>query len=190
MLFFVLMTVESEDDRSFLIDLYQQHYRLLVKEAGKLLHNHHDAEDVVQDFFAYVASHIKKFREIECCRMRYFLVMCIRRRSIDALRKRGTIKKHIIGSIDNEKYAFEYEDTDMNIENVALDRLEVSEMKKAFLKIPEKMQNILEYKYLLKMSDREIARVLGIRTNSVRQYLTRARRAVYQTYQENGYEKE
>ena len=34
MFLLLLQTIESEDDRSFVIDLYDQHYRRLLKEAN------------------------------------------------------------------------------------------------------------------------------------------------------------
>ncbi len=42
MFLLILQTIESEDDRSFVIDLYDQHYRRLLKEANAVLHNVHD----------------------------------------------------------------------------------------------------------------------------------------------------
>ena len=187
MLLLLLQTIESEDDRAFLIGLYNQHYQLLLKEANGIVHNRHDAEDVVQDFFTYAISHIEKFREVECCN---FLVMCIRRKSIDALRRRQTKQKFIVGSIDHDDYAFEYADEKASIEEDVLNRITAEELHAAIMKLPEKQQHILEYKYFLAMTDREIGKLLGVRPNSVRAYLTRARKAAYQICKENGYEEE
>ena len=41
---------------------------------------------------------------------------------------------------------------------------------------------MLNFKYLLELSDREIGDSLGISKNSVRQYLTRARRKALEIY--------
>lgn len=190
MLLLLLQTIESEDDRAFLIGLYNQHYQLLLREANGIVHNRHDAEDVVQDFFTYAISHIEKFREVECCNLRNFLVMCIRRKSIDALRRRQTKQKYVVVSIDHDDYAFEYADEKSSIEEDVLNRITAEELHTAIMKLPEKQQHILEYKYFLGMTDREIGKLLGVRPSSVRAYLTRARKAAYQICKENGYEKE
>ena len=116
--------------------------------------------------------------------------MCIRRKSIDALRRRQTKQKYIVGSIDHDDYAFEYADEKTSIEEDVLNRITAEELQAAIMKLPEKQQHILEYKYFLGMTDREIGKLLGVRPNSVRDYLTRARKAAYQICKENGYEEE
>lgn len=190
MFLLLLQMIESEDDRAFLVDLYNQNYQLLFNEANRIVHNPHDAEDVVQDFFSYVITHIKRFRIVDRCTMRSFLVMCIRRRSIDILRIRETKQKHIAGSIDHNEFAFEYSDEKASFEEVVLNRIVVEELRDAFLKLPDQQQHVLEYKYLLGMTDREIGRILGVNQHTVRSYLTRARKAVYQLCKENGYAEE
>ena len=54
------------------------------------------------------------------------------------------------------------------------------------MQLPDKYRDLLNYKYLLELTDAEIAELIGIKKDSVRQYLTRARRAVYALYQEDG----
>lgn len=49
-------------------------------------------------------------------------------------------------------------------------------MGKAVLRLPAKHKYLLYFKYMLEMNDKDIAGVLNIAPNSVRQYLTRARR--------------
>ena len=92
MLLLLLQTIESEDDRAFLMDIYQQHYHKLYKEADSIVHNAYDAEDVVQEFMIYICDHINKFRALDCCVLPSYLVMCIRRRCINFLKRRETQK--------------------------------------------------------------------------------------------------
>jgi RNA polymerase sigma-70 factor (ECF subfamily) len=67
---------------------------------------------------------------------------------------------------------------DDTIEDRIIHQEEIEEMGNAILKLPEKQKDLLYYKYMLEMDDREISEILGIDPNSVRQYLTRARRNV------------
>lgn len=187
MFLLILQTIQSEDDRAYLVDLYNQNYQLLLNEANRIVHNHHDAEDIVQDFFSYAIYNIEKFRKIGCCTLPFYLVMCIRRRSFNHLKKRAVQRKHTVGSIDHEQFAFDYPDPTDSVEEQALLQLKVEQVQEAFTLLPERMKDILRYKYLLEMSDSEIAETLGIKKNSVREYLTRARRAVYQICEEKGY---
>lgn len=103
------------------------------------------------------------------------------------MKKRAVQRKHTVGSIDHEQFAFDYPDPTDSVEEQALLQLKVEQVQEAFTLLPERMKDILRYKYLLEMSDSEIAETLGIKKNSVREYLTRARRAVYQICEEKGY---
>ncbi|MPN57023.1 hypothetical protein SDC9_204717 [bioreactor metagenome] len=53
---------------------------------------------------------------------------------------------------------------------------DMESLKNAICKLPQNQKDLLYFKYILEMSDDEIANVLGIAPNSIRQYLTRARR--------------
>jgi RNA polymerase sigma-70 factor (ECF subfamily) len=50
-------------------------------------------------------------------------------------------------------------------------------MGNAILNLPEKQKELLYFKYMLGMNDSEIAAIFDIAPDSVRQYLTRARRS-------------
>ena len=53
---------------------------------------------------------------------------------------------------------------------------EAEAMADALLRLPDRERELLRMKYYEELSDREIARLLGINSGSVRTYLTRARR--------------
>lgn len=103
------------------------------------------------------------------------------------MKKQKTKSNHIAGSIDDADYHFEYPDAGATTEDRALLRIDVEMIQEAFSLLPESLKDILRYKYLLEMSDKEIAELLGIKESSVRKNLTRARRAVYQICEEKGY---
>lgn len=83
------------------------------------------------------------------------------------------------------KHIYYIENTDMtkglgNFENESEIRLirqeEMELLTDAISKLPQSQKDLLYFKYILDMSDQDIAQVLGIAPSSVRQYLTRARR--------------
>ena len=53
---------------------------------------------------------------------------------------------------------------------------DIRQMADALLRLPDRERELLRMKYYEELSDREIARLLGINSGSVRTYLTRARR--------------
>ncbi|MBR2639849.1 MAG: sigma-70 family RNA polymerase sigma factor, partial [Oscillospiraceae bacterium] len=60
----------------------------------------------------------------------------------------------------------------------------VAELRAALEKIPEKYKNILEFKYILGLSDFEIGERFGISESAVRSCLARARRKAYSVMKE------
>ncbi len=180
------MSEMSAFDRSYLGDLYQQYYYLLLQEANKIVHNYHDAEDVVQDFFTYALSHPEKIREVESNAICRFLITCIRRKSIDVLRRRETRRKYIVDNTDDCDYTLVYSDVNESVEEAVLARLAIENVKGAIVLLPENQQRAMEYKYFRDMTDREIAKTMGVRPCSVRSSLSRARKKMHQIYAENG----
>ncbi len=180
-----LLSIENDNDRTFMINLYLKYNKLMFVKAKEIVKDDYVAEDMVQETFAKLIEKIEKIRKIERCILPSYLVICIRRVCFNYLRKKQVREKYSAQSMDNEAFHFEYEDDKTNVEAEVLLKLDVSEVKKTFLKLPEKLQNVLEYKYLFEMTDEEIAKTLGINKNSVRTYLTRARREVYKRMKED-----
>ena len=63
-----------------------------------------------------------------------------------------------------------------SIEEKIIYQEKIEVLVNAILKLPEKYKNLLYFKYVLEMDDREIAGILRIAPNRARQYLTRVRR--------------
>ena len=180
MLLLLLSTIESEDDRAFLEQLFDTHYVRLYKKAAAITQNNPVSEDLVQDVFLYVAKHVQKFRQMDCCTLRHILDISIKRRCYDYFKAQNVRKKHLSGSLDDDDSFIFVPSADANTEEVALNNLTVEELAEAIRKLPDHYRYVIEAKYLLELSDSEIAKELGIGKTSVRQYLTRARRKIYE----------
>lgn len=84
------------------------------------------------------------------------------------------------------KHGYYGEDTDLaeaipafeeSPEDTIIRQEELKTITEDILRLPEKQKNLLFSKYILGKNDYEIAEIFGITSPSVRQYLTRARRA-------------
>ena len=179
------MAIENDDNRELMIDLYDTYYSLMYEKAKYIVKDAFVAEDMVQETLAKLIDSIGITRKIECCVLPAYLVICIKRTCIDYLRREKVREEHSAASMDDEQYHFENADDTTDVEAEVLKKLDVDELKSIFLSIPEKLQNVLEYKYVLDLPDEDIAGLIGVSKNSVRQYLTRARRAVYALYKEH-----
>jgi RNA polymerase sigma-70 factor (ECF subfamily) len=95
--------------------------------------------------------------------------------AINYLKHRNVEKKHIY--FGNEfDLAENLQIVEDDMEFRIIHQEEIEELGKAVLKLPAKHKYLLYFKYMLDMNDKNIAEILNIAPNSVRQYLTRARR--------------
>lgn len=180
MLLLLLSTIESEDDRAFLEQLFDAQYVRLCKKAAAITQNNQVSEDLVQDVFLYVVKHIQKFRQMDCCTLRHILDISIKRRCYDYFKEQNVRKKHFSGSLDDDDSFVSVSSKNSNTEEAAIANLSVEELSEAIRKLPDHYRYVVEAKYLLNLGDAEIAKELGIGKASVRQYLTRARRKIYE----------
>lgn len=75
----IIMTIENDDDREFMIQLYLKYNTLMFSKAKQIVHDDFIAEDMVQEMLANLIDNIEKIRKIECCTLPSYLVICIRR---------------------------------------------------------------------------------------------------------------
>ena len=84
--------------------------------------------------------------------------------------------KHIPFADDVEDAALAIDCGDI-VEERVISQDEFRRLKAVIQHLPEKQRHALYYKCLFELEDKEIAQRLSLASNSVRQYLTRARRA-------------
>jgi RNA polymerase sigma-70 factor (ECF subfamily) len=107
-----------------------------------------------------------------------YVVYTARSVAINFARHRGVQNKYMFygEKEDVSQGVFGYEDD--SPDKVIIHKEEVEMLSDSILRLPERYKNLLYCKYILEMSNDEIAENLSIAPDSVRQYLTRARREV------------
>lgn len=92
-MFFLLLGVLNEDDRDFVLALYERYGDFLYKTAYDILKNQSDAEDAVQDVMCKIIKHLDKFESSSERAIQNQIVIYIssiaRNTAIDAYRKRA-----------------------------------------------------------------------------------------------------
>jgi RNA polymerase sigma-70 factor (ECF subfamily) len=175
----LLLILDSEADRAMISDLFASNYHRMKRTAIGILREPNAAEDVVQDTFVRCMKKIDTLKGLPENARAVYLLTATKRNALNRLKKDGT------QALPTEE--LNVPDETASVEERAIGNLTVAEVKAAFLKLPESLKDVLRYKYLLDMSDGEIARALGVKRSSVRVYLMRARRAVLALCREDGY---
>lgn len=165
----------NDDDRAFMLDLYKNYYGLVRKTVFSITHSVEDIEDLIDDAFIKLMGKISLLRTFNCCKTTSYIVYTARSVSINYIKHKKVENRRMyyIENMDTTEDLF-------NLENESEARLirqeEMELLSDAISRLPQEQKDLLYFKYMLEMSDQDIAEILGIAPNSVRQYLTRARR--------------
>lgn len=177
----VILTIDSDTDRAYMTELYQQHHALMFKTAWSFFREKEDVEDVVSESCAKLIDHIDLLRTMERAPMRSYIVTVVKHTSIDLQRKK-----------QRERATFAQTDDAMverlpdhtSVEEKILLRDELYRIRQALHELPEKEQDVLRMKYQQGLPDSDIALAIGVAVSSVRTYVMRGRQhlkmAVYE----------
>jgi RNA polymerase sigma-70 factor, ECF subfamily len=180
----ILAAIEDDDDKTYMLNLYQDYYALVRRTIYKVMHCENDIDDLVEDTFVKLIEKIPLLRTFDCCKTAAYVVYTTRSVAINFIKHRDVQQKH----------TFYGEDADMSdelmipedtLEESYFHREELEALSDAVLRLPDREKDILYFKYILEKTDSEIAEDLSISPGSVREYLTRARRAA-RTLMEQG----
>lgn len=176
-----IMMMEDGDDRSFMEKLYVQHRYLLFRTAYNVVRNPQTAEDMVSEACVSLIENIDTLRKLNICKLRAYIVTTVRNVSLDYVRKRDR---------QSEKYFFTSDEKSFDLPEQAqvdddlIRKAEVDILRKALHKIHKTERELLQMKYFDMATDVQIAEKFHIGTNSVRYYLTKARRSLRRILEE------
>lgn len=170
MILSILSFIESESDREFMESLYRTHYAMLYRKAFQYVRAPQDAEDAVATAVLRLIDRVDLLRELDGYTLRSYLLSTVKNVSLDALRRR---KRHAECDLAD---AEEPVSAEAPVDSDLLHSEQVLACAEALRALPERDRELLRMKYYDELPDREIARVLGCRSDSVRTLLTRARR--------------
>ncbi len=180
---FETSTKLSDADRDFVYKLYQENYGLAYNIISQVVGNNNSSEDLVNVTFIKLIEQVPLLRTLNQYKLNYYIVLTSRRVAYNHLRARKRQNKYIAW-VDDIEVAAGSMVCDDTLEERVVSQDEFARLKATIQCLPEKLRDVLYFKYFLEMDDKEIAQELLISPNSVRQYLTRARRAARQLVQE------
>ena len=178
----IVLTINSDSDRFFVEKLYLQYRKNIYAAAFKILNHREDTEDCVQDVIKTVIRHVDRFRRISPEEIPKLLAVCTRNAAINIYRKNKRKQEN------ESKLPFdsEYEE-ELLRENrlfyqernpdVIASRTEIRQrLVQLISELDDIYRDVLILQIQYKMSNREIADILGISPNTVSVRLHRAKR--------------
>ena len=180
----VICALDTPEDQDIITEFFLKHKLLLYAEARKYLATQEDVEDIVYESLVRIMDHMDKFRELlPLERIRYSKAI-VRNLSFTYLKR------------SNKFSTTSFEDVDLYLtveesqlpDNVVFQQLQLEKIRTIWAAIPVEDRLLLEQKYLLDWKDKELAERLGVKPQSVRMMLTRAKRKVIRLMQEQGFQ--
>lgn len=180
----MISAVESPEDHDIITDFFIKNKMLLYNEAWKYLSLKEDVEDIVSESLARIMAHMEKFRELAPHERVQYSKAVVRNLSYNHLKRFSRFTMLPFEDVDAYLVAEESQLPD----NIVFRQMQLEQIRRIWAKIPAEERLLLEQKYVLDWSDKELAATLGIQTQSVRMRLTRAKRKVIALLKEHGFQ--
>lgn len=184
-MFLALSMMAADIDKTeeeFLTELYCQYYGLMKKYAINVVQDEKIAEDMIHEACIRLIGHMKKLKSMPEPVLVSYLRSTVRNVSINYIVRTDNQRMKAALRAEGEQLP-DLPDEDAEVDRKVIAEITAEEIKECIKQLPQIYRDILNFKYFLEMSDREIGESLGISANSVRQYLTRARRQVFRIYE-------
>lgn len=161
----------EESDKAFFHRFFEENKKLMFSIAMRYAKNKADCEDLVQDSLLRLMRNISTLREINRCKTATYIVLTIRTAYLDSEKLKR--KDNLIFMDDESLEALMVE------KFLSQDRESAISSKQAVDKLKTVLSPrewcILEGKYILGLSQKELGNLIGVAPDSVRMVLHRAR---------------
>ena len=176
----IILAIENDEDRGFVENIYLKYSKKLYLVAKKILNNHEDAEDSVNDTIAIVIDNLERFKTDDEDYLIKLLVICCRNAAIAIYRKNkrraGQTVSLTSADADDERSDFDIHDQNDDLDKLVLDAERCELMRKLIDQLDFKYRDIIMLKYYYMMPNDKIAQVMQITESLVRMRMTRAKR--------------
>ena len=159
----ILLTVENDSDRDKLEHIYDMYSKQMYRVAYSVLHNTEDAKDAVQETFLRLASVISTLEFDDEARCRSYVLTAVKNTAISiGMKNSKMITK------DYESIAEAFGDTKLDPETIISGNESFESIVNAIKAMNELYRDVLYYRIVEGMSEKDIAALLGIKYSTVR----------------------
>lgn len=163
-------TLEALDDKALILQIYQKYKRLMFGTAKKYAESPQDCEDIVQESILRLIERVDCFRRLDRGRLPAYIASTVRNTAINHLKHQAVIQRH---SAPPEEQPPGDAPAFSDLARLLHQREQLSLI---WASLSEEDRFLLEGKYMIGLTDLELAGQLGCAAGSVRMKLTRARR--------------
>ena len=165
MLAFFLAQLETEEGKRLFEDIFNEHFSKVVSVAREILNSQDLAEQVAIDTFWLLSQKFEAISKREKYAIRAWLLITAKYTAWHVLENKSAKKR-----VPEDCVEFPDEFAAPVVEE------RIAELLEAVGKMPEKYRRVVQLYYFGGYLAREIAEILGLKTNTVEQQLSRARK--------------
>ena len=166
-----LQMIESEEDKSKFLEIYNQYKYLMFSVANRILKNEYDAEDAVHQAFVSIIDNLNRIGAVDCPKTRSYVVIITENKAIDIIRSR----KHLAGEELNDA-----------IHGIEIPLPGDSGLADAMAKLPARYREVLMLRFDNGYNTKELAKMLGMTQGSVQKLIWRAKDALKKQLEKDG----
>lgn len=170
----IILTIEDENDREFMTQLYLQNERIMYAEMRKMGADSWVMDDVLQDSLIRLIDKVDVLRRLDQRKQVNYIITTVRNQLKNYYRKN---QRTTIYSLDDEdSFLGRTLSADEDVEEIIVRKEQISKLQIIWPQLSEATQQLLERKYILGQSNEEIAAIFQVKPESIRMKLTRARK--------------
>lgn len=170
----IISTIEDANTRSFMERLYLKYNKLMYSQAYQLTQDSYEVEEIVQESLVHLIEKVDLLQTLPRDRLVNYLISTTRYTGYAFFRKKHKVE---VVSIDEDEAAW-YDGSAFQegLDELMIQKLEGEQLHQVWSHLKERDQLLLNMKYILDQSNETIAEVLGVKPESIRMLLTRAKR--------------
>ncbi len=170
MLSFYLSMIDDEQEKITFASIYEKYKFEGLHIAMLITKNQYLAEDALHSAFLKILNDKEDLFQLSCSKQRSRIVITVKNKAIDLLRKEKGLKKV---SIDDEEWNIPSTDIDFGTQLASEEGFE--HLVNCVSKLEEIYKTAFELKYFHNMNDHEVAQTLDIGLKNARQRIFRAK---------------
>lgn len=163
------------DDEAYMLEIFLENKHYMYRLAMKYAQEYYIASDIVSMACVKMLENIDILRKLEEKKQTKYVLAIVKNISVNYWRRRRVEYRWLME--ETARYS-EEQIEDKSPDDILIQEAENQKLEQLIEKLRPGEKEILRMKYFGQMSDEEIGKQLAIATDSVRSYLTRARRAL------------
>ena len=164
----------TTEEALFIKCLYDEYYSLMFSVTKRFGLQKADREDIVSTAMISLMNNTVTLQKLQPEERKYYITKAVISTSINHMKRQDALQKAV-----SKNAAAGYDlKSEIIIEDQVILKIELMDIIKSIMALPEKESQCIRMKYLLGYNNSEIAGMTELSENSVNQYIMRARKQI------------